>query len=348
MNDLPTRDRPSPDRLNRLLADRFHQVVGPLVSPGQPYALLDFPDYCNIGDSAIYAGQMVFFDRHAGRPPDYICTISTYRRDVEDLCPEGTLFLQGGGNFGTVWRRHQRFRHEVLERYRNRRIVQLAQSIHFDPADRQALEASKRAIGNHPDFTLLVRDLPSRDFARAQFDCAVILCPDAAHCLVHLPAAGAPRHEVLALMRDDKEASHQAILDRLRGQGPITDWGRQPLARTPLDRLVDRILAPAFPGSPSLMRRRERRYRRQAAYRLACGVRLLSRGRVIVTDRLHAHLIASLMGRPNLSLDNIYGKISRYLEAWGVDDATLQLSVQAAGVAGFDEALARLRRAASG
>jgi pyruvyl transferase EpsO len=74
------------------------------------------------------------------------------------------------------------------------------------------------------------------------------------------------------------------------------------------------------------MRRRERTYRRHAAYRLACGVRKLSRGQVIVSDRLHAHLIAGLMGKPHVCLDNSYGKIGRYIETWGKDNQTLQVS----------------------
>lgn len=333
--------RPSPDQLNRSLADHFSRVVGQFVSAGQPYALLDFPDYSNIGDSAIYAGEMAFFDRHVGREPDYVCSLSIYRQDIEVFCPEGPLFLNGGGNFGTIWRKHQAFRHDVIERYKNRRIVQLAQSIHFDSSDRQILEDSKRVIGNHPDFTLLVRDLPSRDFAQAEFNCPVIMCPDASHCLLHLPPVRTPQHKVLSLMRDDKEASYQEdVATKLYQQGPVTDWGRQPLARTLGDWLVEGLLRPVRPNSTALMRRRERMYRRQANYRVTCGVRLLSDAQIIVSDRLHGHLISGLMGKPHLCLDNSYGKVSRYLAAWGWDSATVHIS----GMANFDATLEQLKQ----
>ena len=36
----------------------------------------------------------------------------------------------------------------------------------------------------------------------------------------------------------------------------------------------------------------------------------------MVTDRLHAALLALLMGRTVIALDNFYGKIRRYLAAW--------------------------------
>jgi pyruvyl transferase EpsO len=43
---------------------------------------------------------------------------------------------------------------------------------------------------------------------------------------------------------------------------------------------------------------------------------LLSAGRVVVTDRLHAHLLSLLLAIPHAVLDNTYGKLGRFLDAW--------------------------------
>ena len=59
----------------------------------------------------------------------------------------------------------------------------------------------------------------------------------------------------------------------------------------------------------------------QARRRVARGVKQLSKGRVVATDRLHAHIIASLLGIPNVVLDNNYGKIHGYMDCWGADCA---------------------------
>lgn len=311
--------------LNSTLADSFASTLGQFVSPDQPFALLDFPDHPNIGDSAIYAGEIAFFDRHVRRPASYVCSINTYRRDIDDFCPEGPLFLHGGGNFGSIWQKHQRFRHDVIGRYKNRRIVQMAQSVHFASGTDSLRDESKRLIGEHPDFIMLVRDKPSYDFVAAEFDCPVLMCPDAAHCLQYLPTTRQPQHDVLSVLRDDKETAGGPYADFLRQTGPIVDWGRQPLARSVTDRAVEALVQPRFPGSSTLMRRRERMYRRQADYRIRYGTRLLSKGKLIVSDRLHAHLLASLMQKPHICLDNIYGKISRYISAWGTDDKTIQV-----------------------
>jgi exopolysaccharide biosynthesis predicted pyruvyltransferase EpsI len=44
--------------------------------------------------------------------------------------------------------------------------------------------------------------------------------------------------------------------------------------------------------------------------------RWLSRGRVVITDRLHGHILCLLLGLPHVLLDNSIGKLSAYFETW--------------------------------
>ena len=46
------------------------------------------------------------------------------------------------------------------------------------------------------------------------------------------------------------------------------------------------------------------------------GIRQISRGRAIVTDRLHVHICSLLLGRPHAVLDNSYGKFRRFMSAF--------------------------------
>ncbi|WP_432570301.1 polysaccharide pyruvyl transferase family protein [Kineococcus sp. SYSU DK005] len=57
-------------------------------------------------------------------------------------------------------------------------------------------------------------------------------------------------------------------------------------------------------------------YSSMARQNLAAGVRTFSRGRVVVTDRLHGHVLCLLLGIPHVVLDNSYGKIRDFREAW--------------------------------
>jgi exopolysaccharide biosynthesis predicted pyruvyltransferase EpsI len=49
------------------------------------------------------------------------------------------------------------------------------------------------------------------------------------------------------------------------------------------------------------------------------GSRLLSRGRVIITDRLHGHILGLLLGIPQVLVGDRYGKVKSFYESWTRD-----------------------------
>ena len=262
------------------------------VAPGDAYALVDFPDHANVGDSAIWLGEVTLLRALTGRDPDYVSTWHDFDEAAfRQACPGGTLFLHGGGNLGDIWPHHQRFRETVLATIDDRPVVQLPQSIHFRSsaeADRFAMLASA-----HPDFTLYVRDARSLQFAQQRFACETQLAPDSAYALGPQPR-GTADCEVLMLLRTDDESVGYALPAPERAT--IVDW------------LDD---GPDVPSGSDPAARHA-----QAANRVARGLRLLSRGRVLVTDRLHGHILADLLGVPHVALDNDYGKLAAYLDAW--------------------------------
>jgi exopolysaccharide biosynthesis predicted pyruvyltransferase EpsI len=46
------------------------------------------------------------------------------------------------------------------------------------------------------------------------------------------------------------------------------------------------------------------------------GIELLSSAAVVVTDRLHAHVLSLLLGIPHVVTDNVSGKIRSFYETW--------------------------------
>ena len=311
------------DMAIRRQMDLFQAVVAPFLKPHQPFALLDVPEHNNIGDSAIYAGEIAFFDVHAGYRADCVCTWNTDMDWLERQLPaDGPIFLHGGGNFGDLWLNHQTFRHRVLERFSGRKIVQLPQSIHY--RDPRKISETARLIASHGNFTLLVRDEPSRELARKHFDCEVILCPDAAMMLWKLDPDVTPQTDVLVTLRDDIEAVQSDMHDWLKNHYPTADWVNVNVWSLPV-RSVWKLVR-SLPENRLGMIWREAMYRSQARQRVMAGARQLAQGRRIVTDRLHMHLISSLLRRPHVVLDNSYGKISRYIDAFGQDDLTVRVS----------------------
>jgi exopolysaccharide biosynthesis predicted pyruvyltransferase EpsI len=80
----------------------------------------------------------------------------------------------------------------------------------------------------------------------------------------------------------------------------------------------------ALLARPLLMRL----YTPLARQRLARGLDLLASAEVVITDRLHAHILCVLMEIPHVLLDNRYGKLSSFHETWtaGVDNVRLAQS----------------------
>lgn len=280
MSDVITDQQAALDRLYRA-----H------VTAGTRYALLDFPDHPNVGDSAIWLGETAMLRRITGRDPCYTCCWHDFDEGgLRAACPDGVVFLHGGGNLGDIWPHHQRFREQVLTALRDRRVVQLPQSIHFDDA-----AASRRfadLVARHPDFTLYVRDRPSLEIATTWLGERARLGPDSAFALGRQPRHVTANVPLLALMRGDSERRDHP----LPAEVEIVDW------------LED---DDALPGGSDIAGRQQ-----QAGVRLRRGLDLLSRGERVLTDRLHGHILSLLLGIPHTVLDNRYGKVSAYVDAW--------------------------------
>jgi exopolysaccharide biosynthesis predicted pyruvyltransferase EpsI len=117
---------------------------------------------------------------------------------------------------------------------------------------------------------------------------------------------------VLWLKRDDKEDSFPS-----HRPADAVDWIAEPI--TPLIGWSDRLRDEATRRpwlAPIARTVLPRTYVPLAQRRLARGVSLLSGGRVIVTDRLHGHILATLLGIPHVVLDNSYGKLHHFIRTW--------------------------------
>ena len=295
------------------LRARAEQVLRPLLHGYDRYALLDFPHYGNVGDSAIFLGELACL-RELGLPaPRYVCDLASYDADMlAKTVGDGLILLGGGGFFGDLWPTGQQFREAVARRFEDNPIVQLPQSLHFER--RQTLDRARRVLESHPSFTLLAREERSLSLARRELDLPVQLCPDLAFFLGPLPRPVAPRQDVVWLARTDKESASPS--GRPEAVDGSVDWLEEPASG--LRSLVDRLIGAVrrYPRSSFLRRLLTAFYEPMARERVDRGCRLLAQGRVVVSDRLHAHVLSLLLGIPHVMYDNSYGKISSFIETW--------------------------------
>lgn len=303
--------------LGQLIREVFEDIVG----ARQQFSFLDFPNYSNVGDSAIWLGEVDYF-RSRKAQVKYSADYHTYDPAVlNSFHPRGPILLTGGGNFGDLWYHHQRLREGVLREFPNRKIIQLPQSIHFQ--DRKNMEACKRNIASHRDFILIVRDTNCLEFAQRHFDCKIILCPDMAFAmkLSRLPIKTSPEPSVRAvyLSRSDKESVNKNSQKDMPGL-LIVDWITENLPKASkfyqLTRRIERRLGRYgrfLPIQPLRFWTAER----MAQERLERGCKLICLSKKLVTDRLHGMILGCLLGREVYTFDNSYGKLSSFYQTWG-------------------------------
>lgn len=316
-------------------------ILDRLIGEHSTVALLDYPNYANVGDSLIWLGEIAYL-RQRNVSPSYVCEVNNYSEcQLQKVIDRygATVLLQGGGNFGTLWPHLQHFREAVMTRFRHARIIQLPQSLHF--ADDEKLAQTAEIIRTHGNFTLLVRDQPSFEFARAHFECEVYLCPDMACFIGPMAPSHAPTHDRFLLARVDKEMRDNWRDGVVSGSADMSldvdDWLQSGLIENMIQRierhskLLRLHLDPDNRGLLTL-------WNILALARMKRGIELMSRGRVVITDRLHAHILCTLLNKPHVMIDNSYGKLGNFYRAWTTNFPLVRLvdSPAAAIVAAAD------------
>lgn len=294
-------------------------VLDALIPDGARVAVLDYPNYANVGDSLIWLGEMAYL-RSRGISPVYVCAPENYcKTSLEKALglEDSIILLQGGGNFGTLWPDLQAFRERVLTDFPGVRVIQFPQSLYFD--DQEKLKKTAEVIGAHGNFTLLTRDKPSYELARENFDCDVLMCPDMAFFIGSVTLNKTAPYDRFVLSRTDKEkkGNWQERLPAMAGGATLNvdDW----LESGRAERLLQRIERHTVALRRWLDRDNRmllRLWNTLAKARMARGVALLQRGRIVITDRLHAHILSTLLNKPHALIDNSYGKLGNFYHAW--------------------------------
>jgi pyruvyl transferase EpsO len=305
--------------------NRIRETLRSLLPPGTPCALTCFPNHWNPGDSAIWCGTRKIL-AELQIPVRYVCNFQSYRReDLKSALPEGPILIHGGGNFGDVYPDETGLRRRIFEDFPDRPILQLPQSIWFQSSEN--IPPFARMIGRLKRFTLLTREANSESFARRHFDCPVALCPDLALALN--PAEFCfqpPETPIFGLLRQARESPVSALQSLPTILFPHQDWlipGTEvdhwhPWARAFLryDGWIGQLYRKHALTARSLTRWSTPGYERLAHLRTQRGVDFTCRGRVLVTNRLHGHLLGLLSGRPQVILDSVNGKIRSYYDTW--------------------------------
>ncbi len=222
------------------LKEYIHRNLVPLID--NDYVLLDVPYYTNIGDTLIWEGTKHFL-KNIPHKCLYTASVETYKYRP---LPAGTVILmQGGGNFGDLWRRHQDLRLEVVKAYPNNRIIILPQTIFYK--DNFVFEADAKIFNSHKDLHICARDTGCLNFLQKALTCNLLLVPDMAFCISSKLLKKYSKKEgerTLFLKRNDPEFCEydfNSYITENRSMLDICDWPtmeQQFKAKAYLDKLL--------------------------------------------------------------------------------------------------------------
>tara|TARA_R110000765_G_C18962354_1_gene609545 strand:- start:2841 stop:3827 length:987 start_codon:yes stop_codon:yes gene_type:complete len=285
------------------------------------FVIVDVPDHPNVGDSAIFLGEYDFIKTNYPNASINIVDYQSYSSGQYKLLEQADcIFFHGGGNFGDLWMRHQNIRLKVMEQFSHKVLIQFPQSIHFDTEE--VLERTKNTIAKCKTFVFFVRDVVSEKFALDNFKCSVKLAPDMAFCM-HKIVKERSEKDVFCLMRIDKERLHDKsdeIEKYLKSESfsfLIDDWvvEKAPF-KASLNKLLCKLIK-IFPGSNRLIQPVYESLRlAYAKDNVRRGINLLSKGELVITDRLHAFILSSLLGIENYVFDSRGGKVGNFHRTW--------------------------------
>ncbi|MCM3748270.1 polysaccharide pyruvyl transferase family protein [Paenibacillus pasadenensis] len=287
---------------------------------GSEIIYIDYPVHSNGGDILIMKGTEAFFKAYGIRVRARYSVLDF--PDELNVPPDVILVLHGGGNFGDLYAKHQLLRERIVERYPGHRIVMLPQTIFY----KSELNFGRTAaiLNRHRDVHLYVRDSISYEMARKKFkNVQVFLSPDMAHQLYPIAQPESPQGSTLFFLRTDIEKTpmQERLESQSGAQSASLDWTS---LYTPMERkaLVLMMKLYRLPGARKPMQRIWYQY---SQYLVDKAIREFSRYESIVTSRLHGHILSCLMDKPNVLLDNSYGKNTSYYTAWssGVPGAEL-------------------------
>lgn len=307
--------------IQRLRCEIGSRLIGRI---DRDYVLLGLPYYLNIGDILIWEGTRQFL-----KTLPFQCLNPGYRYRDEGRIREDTLILlQGGGNFGDLWRWVQEERLAILRQYpRNPALIFPVSCRYEDP---RLLKRDAEELAACPDLTICARDQVSYDLLAAHFQNRILLVPDMAFFINPQPLRKwSDRHPkgLLVLQRADKErvsdAAHALVppddgltiadwpsMERepchWRTYKTLLKWGRKMRHKRAVWRFSDILIlfSDLF-------------YHQISRWMLIRqGATFVGRYRIIRSTRLHGAILAMLLDKDVQLVDNLDGKISSFYKTW--------------------------------
>lgn len=341
-NKNNTVDLSTPEKIRDILQTALRNI-----GESENCALLDYPDYLNIGDHLIWLGTVFYLTDVLRTKINYAASIEDFSEELmEKQVGQAPIFLQGGGNLGDLWLKHQEFRERIISKYRNQPIIILPQTIYFK--NQANLKRAANVFNSHPNLTIFTRDNYSYETACQQFhNCQIIKAPDMAFNLVNIPGLSFQVNEKSSILyhcrRDYKNFSNESLelpslvvedwvsYKWISRENPVNPkawyWKRPDIARLlrevwqrglshPSEWLSRQIWQNFHPYTNKFNTIYNPSLSRHSWSLMHSGMYQLKQPRLIITNRMHGHILCLILNIPHIFLPGSYHKNKSFYETW--------------------------------
>lgn len=282
------------------------------------FVLYETPYYNNIGDLLIWEGELQFLQ---SLPYSMLASHSRFTYKPNDkITPQTVILLQGGGNFGDIWRPCQEFRLKIIADYPFNPIIIFPQTVYYE--NTEIMKKDAKLMSKHPNLTICARDKKSYEILQENFSYnQILLVPDMAFYIDPHKLKKYMKHPLdssLIIKRKDKEQSnfdfsslHCSYTNIKTGDWPSME---KRMLTTEIGLKMTGFHRHFGPFLGFITDAYFNSYYR--SHLIKIGVKFVSSYKEIYTTRLHVAILCTLLQKPFYFINNSYGKNLTFYETW--------------------------------
>lgn len=267
------------------------------------FVLIGTPEHGNLGDHLIAEAELTFLKNFFEDYPIIEITGEHFRHEKEILVKlihkSDTIIITGGGFLGSLWMIEEEMVRDIIETYSENKIVIFPSSIYFENNEfgRLQFEKSKKVFRKHKNISICVREENSLKTA------IELIGEDKKNKVLYIPDIA------LYLSKTNSTISRKGALFCFR------EDKEKALSENDMDEIIKIVedKGISIEKISTVLNRRVKKHNRNAE--LQSLMLKFEKSQIVITDRLHGMIIATITGTPCIALDNSYGKV-KGVYAW--------------------------------
>lgn len=268
-------------------------------------------DYGNLGDVAITESQINFLNKTF---PD--CEIKeipisqtyVYIKTLKKcLTSDDIITLIGGGNISDLYEDIEEQRRFIIKAFKKNRIVSFPQTVYFTPTrkGKNSMKKTLKTYKKHKRLYLFAREEKTFNFFKTYFKSDnIYMAPDIVLSKSFpLPDKEERENTITLCIRKDKESA---------------------LSLTQLENICTNLenISITFTDTQIACNRMSTESRQQELYKI---IKLFTRSKLVITDRLHGMILCAITDTPCLAIDNSNGKVLGVYNKWLKSNSSVRI-----------------------